>query len=572
MKKLYQWVRKRIENGRAREFLEECAWVWQYICRYRGAVAVHVLLGVAGILMTLGSSVASKYLIDAVVGYKSGLIGTAAALMIGMRLGSIAMKSVSTRVSARINIQVQNEIQAELYRRILTTDWQSLEKFRSGDLLHRISSDANAVAGGVTGLIPSLIACGVQFVGSFGIILAFDPIMAVITLVGVPLTALCSNFLLHDMRQHSRAMKDVYSEVMSFQQESFQNITTIKAFGVMDFFGKQLDDVQQKYRAKYLDYSRFSVWTSALMSLLSLLSYVGCFGWGVYRLWMGRITYGEMTMFLQLSSMLGSAFSSLIGLVPNAISVATSARRVMTVVQLPAEDTQVRPGFEQEERLTLALRGVDFHYDGGAPVLKGVDLQACPGELISLTGPSGEGKTTLLRIMLGLVQPSEGAACLVGGSGREYPLSAATRSVFGYVPQGNQIFSGTVAENLRISKPDATEAEVIAALRAACAYDFVMELPGKLDHPIGGRDKRLSEGQAQRLAVARALLRRAPILLLDEATSALDAETEQTMLQNLMESGLVRTCILVTHRPAGKKLCSRSYTIRDGVVREEVSV
>ena len=567
--KMYRWIKEKIENGRFRELWNECLWVWQYICRYKGSVLIHVLLGVVGILMTLGSSVASKFLIDAVISYDSGIIGTAAALMLGMRLGNIAMKSFATRIGAVLNIRIQNEIQAEIYQRILKTDWQSLENFRNGDLLNRISSDSNTSSGGVTGFVPSLISNAVQLAGAFLIILYYDPIMALIALIGTPVTVLASTVLVHKMRRHNREMKDMYSDVMSFQQDSFQNITTIKAFGVMDWFGKQMTQIQQEYKEKYLDYSKFSVWTSALMNLLSLMAYIGCFGWGVYRLWMGRISYGEMTMFLQLSGMLGAAFSSIIGLVPSGISITTSAGRVMAVVELPEEETQLQSGFEQEEDYTLSLDAVNFHYEGGAPVLKQVNMEAKPGELVSLTGPSGEGKTTLLRIMLGLIYPSEGAASLIGSSGRKYPLCAATRKVFGYVPQGNQIFSGTIAENLRISRADATEEEMISALKAACAYDFVMALPDGLNHVVGGRDKRLSEGQAQRLAVARALLKKAPILLLDEATSALDMETEAKLLKNLMDSGMVKTCILVTHRPAGKDLCSRRYHIREGVVQEE---
>lgn len=567
--KMYQWFKQKIENGRFRELWKECLWVWQYIYRYRGSVLIHVLLGVLGILMTLSSSVASKFLIDAVISYNSGIIGMAAALMLGMRLGNIAMRSISARVGAVLNIRIQNEIQGEIYQRILKTDWQSLEKFRNGDLLNRISSDSNTISGGVTGFVPSLISNAVQLAGSFLIILYYDPIMAFIALIGTPITVLCSTILVHKMRRHNREMKDLYSDIMSFQQDSFQNITTIKAFGVMDWFGKQMTQVQQEYREKYLNYSRFSVWTSALMNLLSLLAYIGCFGWGVYRLWLGRISYGEMTMFLQLSGTMGAAFSSLIGLVPSGISITTSAGRVMAVVELPEEETGTQSGFDEEQEYTLSLDSVNFHYEGGAPVLKQVNMEAKPGELISLTGPSGEGKTTLLRIMLGLIYPSEGAASLVGSSGKHYPLCAATRSVFGYVPQGNQIFSGTIAENLRISDPNATEEEMREALKAACAYDFVMALPDGLNHVVGGRDKRLSEGQAQRLAVARALLKKAPILLLDEATSALDMETEAKLLKNLMDSGMVKTCILVTHRPAGKDLCNRRYHICDGVVQEE---
>ena len=566
--KTYQWIKHKIENGRFRELGRECLWVWQYICRYKGTVLIHLLLGILGIVMSLGSSVASKFLIDAVISFDSGIIGTAAALMLGMRLGNIAMKSITTRIGAVLNIRIQNEIQAEVYNRILKTDWQSLEQFRSGDLLSRISSDTNTVSGGVTGFVPALICDVVQLIGAFLIILQYDVTMALIALVGTPLTILCSSVLMHKMRRHNRQMKEIHADVMSFQQDSFQNITTIKSFGVMDWFGKRMRQVQNTYKDKYLDYSKFSVWTSALMNLLSLLAYIGCFGWGVYRLWLGMITYGEMTMFLQLSGMLGAAFSSIVGLVPSGISITTSAGRVMAIVELSEEKTQAEPGFEEETDFTMELRTVNFHYASGAPVLKQVDMTARPGELISLTGPSGEGKTTLLRIMLGLISPSEGSAVLVGGSGREYPLCAATRSIFGYVPQGNQMFNGTIAENLKISNPEATEEEMLEALKTACAYDFVMALPEGLNHVIGGRDKRLSEGQAQRLAVARALLKKAPILLLDEATSALDMDTEATLLKNLMESGMVKTCILVTHRPAGKELCSRCYHIRDGAVLE----
>lgn len=565
---MYQRWKEKIENGRFRELWRECLWVWQYICHYKGSVLIHLLLGVLGIVMSLGSSVASKFLIDAVISFDSGIIGTAAALMLGMRLGNIAMKSIGTRIGAVLNIRIQNEIQAEIYHRILETDWQSLEQFRSGDLLNRISSDANTISSGVTGFVPALICDIVQLLGAFLIILQYDSTMALIALVGTPLTILFSSMLMRKMRRHNREMKEIYADVMSFQQDSFQNITSIKSFGVMEWFSVRMTDIQKTYKTKYLEYSKFSVWTSALMNLLSLLAYIGCFGWGVYRLWMGMISYGEMTMFLQLSGMLGAAFSSIISLVPSGISITTSAGRVMAVVELPEEKTQPEPGFSRESHFTLKLTDVDFHYDAGEPVLKQVDISAKPGELISLTGPSGEGKTTLLRIMLGLIYPSEGSAVLVGSSGKEYPLCAATRSVFGYVPQGNQMFNGTIAENLRISNPEATEEELLEVLKITCAYDFVMALPEGLNHVIGGRDKRLSEGQAQRLAVARALLKKAPILLLDEATSALDMDTEAALLKNLMESNLVETCILVTHRPAGKELCSRCYHIREGAVQE----
>lgn len=569
MMRFYQWFKQKKNEGRFRTLAEECQWVWGYVWRYRGSVLIHILLSMFGIVMSLLSAIASKLLIDAVIGFDSGALGFAVVMTLSVRLAGIAMNVVATRVGTAIGVRIQHEVQRELFHGILTTDWESLEQFRSGDLLNRIGSDASAVSGAVTGFIPTLLSSTVQFAGAFLIILYFDPVMALITLIGVPVTVLASRFLLRKMRDHSRMMKDLYSDVISFQQESLQNLTSVKSFGVMDDFDRSMHRVQDRYKDEHLSFSRFAAWTAALMNLLSMLAYVCCFGWGVYRLWMGRISYGDMTMFLQLSGLLGSAFSGIIGLVPSGISVCTSARRIMTISNLPEEDTRLPDTFLLEEEYALQLTDVNFHYQGGEAVLQHVNLQARPGELIALSGPSGEGKTTLLRMILALIHPSEGTACLVGSSGKIYPLSAGTRRIFGYVPQGNQVFSGTIAENLRLTNHNATDEQLIEALKIACAYDFVMDFPEGLNHVIGGRDKRLSEGQAQRLAVARALLRGTPILLLDEATSALDMELEKRLLENLMNSGMVKTCILVTHRPAGKELCSRQYYIHNGIVKEE---
>ena len=565
---LFHEIKKKIDGGWD-EFLREVRWLWQYVCRYRVTVMIHILLGVFAIVMSLGSSVASKFLIDAVTGYKTGTIGLAAAMMIGMQLGNIAMKSLAGRVGAVINVRVQNEIQAEVFERILDTGWESLEQFRSGDLLNRLNSDAGTVSGGVTSFVPGLISDVVQLLGAFCIILYFDAPMALIALLGIPVSVLSSRLLVRRMREHNREMKAIHSDVMSFQEDSFQNLTSIKAFGITSLFSGKMTELQRKYRDAYLTYNRFAVTASALMSLMGMAVSAACFGWGVYRLWSGAITFGEMTMFLQLASSLGTAFSALIGLVPTAISISTSAGRIMAVVQLPSESPVVEEAFRQEKAFSICMEGVQFRYQSGEAVLMDASLTAGPGELVALTGPSGEGKTTILRILLGLVCPQQGTAELIGESERRYAVSAGTRSAFGYVPQGNSIFAGTIADNLRLTKPDATDAELEQVLRIACAYEFVQELPGGLDYAVGGRGKGLSEGQAQRIAVARALLRRAPILLLDEATSALDEETERRMLQNLMESGLVRTCILVTHRSGSRSFCTRSYRICQGQVYEE---
>ena len=544
--------------------------MFTYIRRYRAVVGIHILLGILGTALSLLSSVAMKTLIDVVTGFQTGAIFTAAAWMAGMLLGSAAMQAAASRIAAVINIRVQNGIQADVYDRMLRTDWASLEQFRSGDLLNRLNTDVTSVSGGVTGLLPSFVTAAVQFLGSLMIILCYDPVMALIALIGAPLSVLCSRTLVRRMRSYNRRMKDISSEVMSFHEDSLRNLTSIKAFGIMDGFRDRMCAMQWKYRETYLDYNRFSVIAGFVMSIVGLLVSAGCFGWGVYRLWTHAISYGAMMMFLQLTTMLRSAFSSLIGLVPTAISITTSAGRLMAVADLP-EEPGARETAPVPDACTVELRDVTFAYPGGEPVLEHVDFRARPGEVVALTGASGEGKTTMIRLMLGLVRPEHGSVCLTGADGQCLPVSAATRTAFSYVPQGNTVFAGTIADNLRMVRPEATDAELVAALKTACAYDFVSQLPDGIYARTGELGHGLSEGQAQRIAVARAVLRGAPVLLLDEATSALDEATEQRMLENLMHSGRVQTCVLITHRAATAERCPRRYTLRGTRLTEETA-
>jgi ABC-type multidrug transport system fused ATPase/permease subunit len=275
-----------------------------------------------------------------------------------------------------------------------------------------------------------------------------------------------------------------------------------------------------------------------------------------------------MTMFLQLATSLRSSFSALVSIANTAVTLTTSAGRLLAVEELPAEKDEIPAGLREEQDLTVEMNQVHFRYVNGEVVLHPFDFCAHSGELIAITGPSGEGKTTLLRLILGLVEPCSGEASVVGRSGTRYAITAGTRGVFAYVPQGNSVFAGTIAQNLRLVAPDATDEELVKALKIACAYDFVQQLPDGLNHRLGAGGRGISEGQAQRLAIARALLRKAPVLLLDEATSALDVETERRLMDNLRSSGIINTCILVTHRPSSAEFCNRASEIRNGFCRE----
>lgn len=565
---VFQSIRKQLHREDPRQLKRELRWLLERVRQHWGRILTIGLLGLVGTMMSLASSVASKYLIDAVTGFGTQLLRRSAIIMIAMMLGSLVFQGISSRVGATIHVRVKNEMQHATYARILRAGWETLEPYRSGDLLNRLNSDVNVVSDGTINLLPALVTSGTKFLGAFCIILYYDPVMAMIALAGVPVMLLLSRVLMRRMRHHNLEMKELTGEVMSFQEDSFRNLTSIKAFSLTNRFETEMHRLQGTYVDAYLSYNAFQISMSSFLSLVGMAVTASCFGWGVYQLWNGSITYGSMTMFLQLASTLRGSFSSLVSLAQQMISMTTSAGRLLAVEELPEEAQQIPEGLPEEEKLDILMEQVSFRYHDGDVILEPFDLTARHGDLIAVIGPSGEGKTTLLRLLLGLVEPTGGSAQLLGGSGSVYPITAGTRSAFAYVPQGNSVFSGTIAENLRLVDAGATEEALEEVLKIACAWDFVQKFPDGMDHRLGAGGRGISEGQAQRLAIARALLRKAPILLLDEATSGLDIATEQQLLKNLRSCGLLHTCILVTHRPESARFCSRIYEIHRRHVTE----
>ena len=562
------YFREKLNIDDPQQIKHECQWLWSRVKKYRSTIAVVGIFALLGTVMSLASSVVSKYLIDAVTGFGTNVIGRAALLMAVMTLGGLLLQALSSRVNARAHVRVRNQMQYKTYGRILRASWEKTEMYRSGDLLNRLNTDINIVADGIIGFVPSVLTTCIRFVGAFCIVLYYDPIMALIALAGAPVTLFSSHYLMKRLRRHSLAMKEVDSEVLSFQEDSLRNLTSIKAFSAVDNYRKEMEKVQEQYADAYLSFNSFRISMSTLLSLVSTTIMAGCFGWGVYQLWMGRITYGSMVMFLQLAGVLRNSFASLVSLAQQGISMITSAGRILTIEELPRENNQQIVGLDAENNVNISMKQVAFHYQNGDMVLHPFDFNACDGDQVAIMGTSGEGKTTLLRILLGLVEPCAGTAEVIGTTGKRYPIGAGTRSLFAYVPQENSIFTGTIAHNLKIVAPHATEREMEQALKVSCAWEFVEQFPEGLHHPLGAGGHGISQGQAQRLAIARALLRKAPVLLLDEATSGLDEATERRLMENLRRSGMVRTCILVTHRPSSAEFCNRAYEIRNGHISE----
>ena len=453
----------------------------------------------------------------------------------------------------------------------MNTDWESMAGYSSGDIMNRFSRDVDTVAENVIGWIPAFITKSVQFVGTFAVILYYDPTLAMFALLSAPVTFLVARVLMRKMRYYNKKMRGISSNMMAFHQESFFNIQQIKAFDLVSVFRKRFSDVQQEYMDTAMEYNKFSVAASAFMSAVGTVTGFVCFGWATYRLWSHAISFGTMTLFLQLSSSLSSNFSSLVNLVPGAISAATAAGRIMEISELPPE--RVPEHGEKRELcadkgLQVSVKNVSFHYKNGEKVLENVNVWAKPGEIVALVGPSGQGKTTTIRLLLGLLNTEKGECLLQDGYGNCVEISSAVRKYISYVPQGNTIFSGTIAENMRMVKPDASDEELVEALKTACAWEFVRELPKGIYSEVLERGNDFSEGQNQRLSIARALLRDAPVMLMDEATSALDVATERKLLNNIMRRDEKRTCILTTHRPTVLTMCDRVYQIQDTKMTE----
>ena len=357
-----------------------------------------------------------------------------------------------------------------------------------------------------------------------------------------------------------------------FNQETFSNIQTIKAFDALSFYLDRLRELQKEYISMKLEFQRMSIVTSIIMSVTGLVVSYSSYGWGIYRVFSGAISYGTMTLFLSLSGTLTGALNSLISMVPSAISLTTSAGRLMDIIDMPQEDYSLNDEISvfadtfSENGISLKLSNISYSYHNGTQVFEHADFEAHPHEIIALVGPSGEGKTTMLRLILSLLKPQTGTSVIYADSESEHcelPLTPSARKLFSYVPQGNTMFSGTIAENMRIVKPDATDEEIILALKQACAWEFVKKLPNTINSSMKERGGGFSEGQAQRLSIARAMLRKSPILLLDEATSALDVATERAVLKNIMKDDYPRTCIVTTHRPTVLSMCRRVYTVRE---------
>lgn len=567
-----QTLLDKLDDGTFSDFFEDWKWIFSYSRKYTGVIIAYTIIGIISSTLGLVSSVASKYMIDIITGYQFEKLWLVAIIMVSSMAVSLLFTSLVNRYSTKLSIYVNNDMQADIFDRIVDADWMHISQFENGDILNRFNNDVNTVASNAVSWLPNLIIYLYSIVATLAVILHYDVTMALIALLSAPILLFSGRYLMRKNSEYRRKVLEVNSKLMNYEVETFYNFDTIKSFGVMEHYSKGLRGWQERFKQTNLAYNLFSIKTNIWMSLLSAGVSFLAFGYCLFRLWTGDILYGTMTLFLEQRSKLSNQFSNLVRVIPGMLNGAVSARRIRELVELPREIHLPEQSEQMKQAaqhgLTVQLKHVNFAYLENHRVLTDSSFVARPGEIVALVGPSGEGKTTMLRMILGLLHPDDGSAQLLAANGEAVSINADTRQYFSYVPQGNTLMSGTIADNLRVVKEDATEEELEQALRTACAWEFVQKMPDGIHSLLGTRGRGVSEGQAQRLSIARAVLRDAPILLLDEATSALDVATERQVLRNIIQRHPNKTCIVTTHRPSVLDLCQRIYRVVDTKITE----
>ena len=521
-------------------------WLWSTLHRHRLQAGLNTLLGCLSVGLDFAFIAATKWTIDIATHKADGRIAAAGAVLCGIMLATLGTRFATRWIRAVLGVKAQNHMQRTYFDRLLHSDWQAMNRRHSGDLLNRLERDVTDVVNAVTEVAPSFVAVCVRLVGALFFLYTMDAALAGLTVVLLPLFLALSRLYTGRMRSLTRDIRHTDSRIQSLLQENIQHRMVIQTLEQQDSMVNRLDDVQQHLRRQIKTRTRFSALSASTLTLGFLGCYLVTFLWGAERLYEGTITYGMMLAFVQLVGQIQSPFRDMTHFVPMLVSAFTAGERLMEIEEIPIESGTGTPA-PLSDPPGIRLSDVSYRYSAeGRTVLQRLCFDFPPRSRTAVIGETGAGKTTLIRLLLALVHPTEGEIVLYDEQ-RQTPCQPGTRSHFVYVPQGNTLFSGTIRDNLRLGNPRADEQSMRDALTRACA-EFVFELPRGLDTECNEQGCALSEGQAQRIAIARALLRPGGILLLDEATSALDADTEKRLWHNLAQYVHDKTLIFVTHR------------------------
>lgn len=541
-------------------------WIWQTAKPQLPLLVLLILGNALSSVCAVSVALFSKRIVDAAQnGDLDRLLRTGLGLLAIVIL-QIALRILDNSLSVRISGKLEMACKRRLFSAILQKEYSAVTAYHSGELMTRLTSDITVVTDNATVLLPTATAMVTRLVFAFAVIVSLDVRFALLLLAAGVLLFVCTRAFRGKIKQLHKTVQASDGRLRAFLQESIESLLAVQVFGVQDKVTREADVRQTENFDAKIRRNRWSIAANAgflaVFSFGTLFTLVWC-GW---RLAAGAITFGTLTALLQLVNQVQTPLTNLSGLMPKYYSMLSSAERLLEIEALPEDDAQAdetavpAQGFE-----AARFQGVSFAY-GQNEVFTDADFEIRKNDFVVISGISGIGKSTLFKLLLGVLTPDGGEIRVTAG-GRTYPADKNTRGLFAYVPQGNLLFSGTVRDNIRFIKEDATEEEVLRAAKIACADTFIEELPAGLDTLLGEGGSGLSEGQMQRIAVARAILTDAPVLLLDEATSALDEETEARLLSNIraLEN---KTCLIISHKKAAYAVCTRELTVKDGTVRD----
>ena len=554
-------------------------WLWSHHKGCRVQAVANALIGLAQVGLGLLGVDTLRRLTDIATGTREGSIGWMAALLAGVFLAEMVLHIIATWVAAVLGVKAQNIMQQAFFSRLLRGQWSGVEKYHSGDVLNRLFSDVYDIVRLMTEVVPSTLIVAVQFAASFAYLYVMDRTLALILVIVSPLFVVFSRFYFKKMRRIVRHIKDSNSAIQSIIQESVQHKMVIKTLERTSTMVEKLEGRQALLREQIKSRARFSILTKTMVNVGFAGAYLIALIWGLFQLQEGVITVGVLIAFTQLINRIQRPMLDMARLLPVFVNSLTSAERLIELEELPLE--QEGQPVEMPGSVGLRFRDVSFSYKAepgrsGRTVISHFSHDFRPGSFTAILGETGAGKTTLIRMILALIEPTEGTAeiysipteqvasqpyNLIAAGQQAQRLSPAMRNNFSYIPQGNTLFSGTIRENLLLGNPEATDRQMKEALSLAMA-DFVYQLPQQLETMCSEHGGGLSEGQAQRIAIARALLRPCRVLLLDEATSALDMQTEEALLSNLKQHFRDSTIIFVTHRLAVTDFTTDTITLK----------
>lgn len=532
------------------------SWLFHYSKPYLPKITLLLILNTAGSLFTIAMAVISKKIIDSAT--DGGIVQKDIFLYIIIILLTISITAFNSLMSIVINEKFSFGIRKQVYEKIMHSHWRDVKKYHTGDLVTRLTSDAGNIAEGIVTVIPTIFRLIIEVFATFFTLFHYQPMLAIFAMLMSPIVSLVCFVLGRKLKGLQIKVQESEAAYRSFIQESLSNLLIVKSFANEDYATDRLVQLRNERFYWVFKQNRLNTATSAIMSLSFNLGYIGAFSLGALLLSAKTITYGTMSLFLTLVNRIQAPIMSLAQYVPKVVSIIASTERVIELQNISSEERQEKQ--IKPYNIGMKISDVSFGYSD-ENVLNGVSLSIQPGEFVGIVGRSGIGKTTLIHLIMAFMSQAEGNISFFNVWGEDESANSASREFISYVPQGNTLFSGTIRENIRMGKLDATEEEMMNALKMASGYDFVMELPNGIDTVIGERGHGISEGQAQRIAIARAFVRNAPFLILDEATSALDENTELAVLKGLQDLKPRPTCLLITHRRTALSYCDREISI-----------